>query len=74
MHIIDLEWRLVYVGSAENEKLDQILYSLLVGPVEVGMSKFVLECDPPDPSKIPGNHFLNHLHCRLKIKNGLIDL
>ncbi|OWM64408.1 hypothetical protein CDL15_Pgr020375 [Punica granatum] len=37
----DLEWKLIYVGSAEDETYDQLLESVLVGPA-----------DPPDPSKI----------------------
>ncbi|RVW87774.1 putative histone chaperone ASF1A [Vitis vinifera] len=34
----DLEWKLIYVGSAEDETYDQLLESVLA--------------DPPDPSKI----------------------
>ncbi|KAG6527216.1 hypothetical protein ZIOFF_009311 [Zingiber officinale] len=39
----DLEWKLTYVGSAEDETYDQLLESVLVGPVNA---------DPPDPTKI----------------------
>ena len=39
----DLEFKVVYVGSAETESHDQILESVMVGPVPVGVSKFVLE-------------------------------
>jgi hypothetical protein len=39
----DLEWRVVYVGSGEDEQHDQELQSVLVGPVPVGVNKFVLE-------------------------------
>uniref|UniRef100_A0A7N0TKW2 Uncharacterized protein n=1 Tax=Kalanchoe fedtschenkoi TaxID=63787 RepID=A0A7N0TKW2_KALFE len=48
----DLEWKLIYVGSAEDETYDQLLESVLVGPVSVGNYRFVFEADPPDPSKI----------------------
>uniref|UniRef100_A0A2P2NYF1 Uncharacterized protein MANES_01G113900 n=1 Tax=Rhizophora mucronata TaxID=61149 RepID=A0A2P2NYF1_RHIMU len=48
----DLEWKLIYVGSAEDESCDQLLESVLVGPVNVGNYRFVLQADPPDPSKI----------------------
>ncbi|CAF2138534.1 hypothetical protein BRARA_B01661 [Brassica rapa] len=48
----DLEWKLIYVGSAEDETYDQTLESVLVGPVNVGNYRFVLQADPPDPSKI----------------------
>jgi len=34
----DLEWRLVYVGSAGDEKYDQELDTCMVGPVPVGKS------------------------------------
>ncbi|XP_024363136.1 probable histone chaperone ASF1A [Physcomitrium patens] len=49
----DLEWKLIYVGSAEDEKYDQVLESVLVGPVNVGNYRFVFQADPPEPSKIP---------------------
>ncbi|TQD77789.1 hypothetical protein C1H46_036693 [Malus baccata] len=48
----DLEWKLIYVGSAEDETYDQMLESVLVGPVNVGNYRFVFQADPPDPSKI----------------------
>lgn len=34
----DIEWRLVYVGSAGDEKYDQELDNCMVGPVPVGKS------------------------------------
>ena len=49
----DLEWKMVYVGSAENETHDQVLDSVLVGPVLAGNYKFVFEGNAPDASKIP---------------------
>ena len=39
----DLEWKVIYVGSAESEKHDQVLEEVLVGPVPLGLSKFVLQ-------------------------------
>ncbi|KAL2929726.1 putative histone chaperone ASF1A [Bienertia sinuspersici] len=48
----DLEWKLIYVGSAEDETYDQQLESVLVGPVNVGNYRFVLQADPPDATKI----------------------
>lgn len=41
--VIDLEWKLIYVGSAEDETYDQLLESVLVGPVNVGNYRFVLQ-------------------------------
>lgn len=49
----DLEWKVVYVGSSESKKYDQVLTTILVGPVAVGHNKFLLETDAPDPNKIP---------------------
>lgn len=49
----DLEWKLIYVGSAEDEKYDQVLESVLVGPVNIGNYRFVFQADPPELSKIP---------------------
>ncbi|KAJ8550044.1 hypothetical protein K7X08_033751 [Anisodus acutangulus] len=48
----DLEWKLIYVGSAEDETYDQLLESVFVGPVNVGTYRFVLQADPPDPARI----------------------
>lgn len=41
--VADLEWKLIYVGSAEDETYDQLLESVLVGPVNVGNYRFVLQ-------------------------------
>ncbi|XP_046384219.1 histone chaperone ASF1-like isoform X2 [Ischnura elegans] len=49
----DLEWRIIYVGSAECEELDQVLDTVYVGPVSVGRHMFVFQAEPPDPLKIP---------------------
>lgn len=61
----DLEWKLVYVGSAENESYDQMLDSVLVGPIPVGINKFVFQADPPDPSSIPTEDLLGVTVCLL---------
>lgn len=49
----DVEWRLVYVGSAEDEKLDQVLDDVLVGPIPRGVHKFLFEAPGPDFKAIP---------------------
>lgn len=49
----DLEWKLTYVGSATSDQHDQELDSLLVGPIPVGVNKFIFEADPPNTKKIP---------------------
>jgi histone chaperone ASF1 len=48
----DLEWKVLYVGSAQDASRDQILDEILVGPVPVGTNKFVLQADAPDPTKL----------------------
>lgn len=40
---LDLEWKLIYVGSAEDETYDQLLESVLVGPVNIGNYRFVFQ-------------------------------
>ncbi|KAF2073737.1 hypothetical protein CYY_004939 [Polysphondylium violaceum] len=54
----DLEWKVVYVGSADSEKNDQVLDSILLGPVSIGQNQFVFEVDPPDHNKIPKDDLL----------------
>ncbi|ROT64764.1 histone chaperone asf1 [Penaeus vannamei] len=49
----DLEWKIIYVGSAESEDYDQTLDTVYVGPVPEGKHMFVFQADPPDHSKIP---------------------
>jgi histone chaperone ASF1 len=47
----DLEWKLIYMGSAESPDYDQQLDSALVGPVQKGHFKFRMEAPAPDPSR-----------------------
>lgn len=54
----DLEWKVVYVGSSAGPQYDQELDSVLVGPVPIGTSRFVLQTNPPDPSKIPNDDII----------------
>jgi histone chaperone ASF1 len=53
-----LEWKVIYVGSAENTQHDQTLEEVLVGPVPVGINKFVLQSDPPDFTSIPSKDII----------------
>lgn len=41
--LLDLEFKIVYVGSAEDDRYDQVLDSIMVGPVPVGINKFVFQ-------------------------------
>ncbi|KAJ6115883.1 Histone deposition protein Asf1 [Penicillium sp. IBT 18751x] len=54
----DLEWKLTYVGSATSSEQDQELDSLLVGPIPVGVNKFIFEADAPDYKRIPDSEIL----------------
>ncbi len=40
---LDIEWKVIYIGSAEDDSYDQVLDSVLIGPLQVGSMKFVLE-------------------------------
>lgn len=39
----DLEWKIIYVGSAESEAYDQVLDTVVVGPLCGGRHMFVFE-------------------------------
>jgi len=54
----DIEWKLVYVGSAESDQHDQLLDSICVGPMQVGGYKIVFQAERPDVSRIPGSDLL----------------
>ncbi|CEL99624.1 unnamed protein product [Vitrella brassicaformis CCMP3155] len=55
----DLEWKVTYVGStgvAEDQQFDQYdqtLESVLLGPLTVGVMRFILQTSAPDYSKVP---------------------
>lgn len=49
----DLEWKMIYVGSAETEEHDQVLDTIYVGPIPEGRHMFVFQAPPPDVSRIP---------------------
>ena len=52
------------ISSAQNlltilrDEHDQELDSLLVGPIPVGVNKFIFEADPPDTNRIPDAEIL----------------
>lgn len=58
LKFLDLEWKLTYVGSATSSEHDQELDSLLVGPIPVGINKFIFEADAPDLKRIPSSEIL----------------
>eukprot|EP00601_Ochromonadales_sp_CCMP2298_P020303 CAMPEP_0173296064 /NCGR_PEP_ID=MMETSP1143-20121109/14750_1 /TAXON_ID=483371 /ORGANISM="non described non described, Strain CCMP2298" /LENGTH=219 /DNA_ID=CAMNT_0014235869 /DNA_START=73 /DNA_END=729 /DNA_ORIENTATION=- len=48
----DLEWKVIYVGNAEDSTGDQTLEEVMVGPVSIGINRFVLQANPPNPALI----------------------
>ena len=49
----DLEWRMVYVGSATDETQDQELDCIELGPLEIAPMKFVFTAPPPNLLLVP---------------------
>lgn len=54
----DLEWKVVYVGSAEDSSRDQVLEDVAVGPVPVGLHRFVLQAPAPNPQLIKNSDLI----------------
>ncbi|KAI8878615.1 anti-silencing protein [Backusella circina FSU 941] len=54
----DLEWRMIYVGAAESSEYDQVLDSIMVGPIPVGVNKFVFSADAPKIELLPKKDLL----------------
>jgi len=48
----DLEWKVIYVGNAEDSSGDQVLEEVMVGPVSIGINRFILQANAPDPKSI----------------------
>lgn len=51
----DLEFKIIYVGSAETYEFDQVLDQIVVDAVPQGQFKFMFQADPPDTAKIPAD-------------------
>jgi histone chaperone ASF1 len=49
----DLEWKLVYVGSAKSNDHDQVLDSIDIGPLSPSTVKFIFDAPPPDLKLVP---------------------
>ena len=55
----DIEWKMIYIGSAEDEKYDQILQAIEVNvSSKLGTMKFEFSGDAPEIRKIPQNDLL----------------
>ncbi|KAI0984908.1 hypothetical protein GJ496_009676 [Pomphorhynchus laevis] len=53
-----IEFKVVYVGKADDNQYDQELDKVELDDVPVGMFKFTLECSAPDSGKIPPDDLL----------------
>ncbi|CAF2131999.1 unnamed protein product [Rotaria magnacalcarata] len=51
----ELEFKLVYVGDAKEDKQDQVLDVVVIDAVAPGTYKFIFEAPPPDPKKLPND-------------------
>lgn len=49
----EIEWKLIYVGSAKDEKYDQVLDSFSMDNLQAGMMQFQIESNAPNPHLIP---------------------
>ena len=55
----EIEWKMIYIGSAEDKKYDQILETIEIdGPFHLGSMKFEFAGEAPDISKIPESEVL----------------
>lgn len=54
----DLEWKLIYIGSSEDEAYDQVLDTVLLGPLRPGSLRFLLDSPAPNPALIPAEELL----------------
>lgn len=49
----DIEWKVIYVGSASTSSFDQVLDDIVVGPVPTGRHMFTFEVPHPNIAKLP---------------------
>ena len=55
----EIEWKMIYIGSAADKKYDQILETIEIdGPFQLGSMKFEFNGEAPDITKIPENEIL----------------
>ena len=55
----EMEWKMIYIGSAEDKKYDQILETIEIdGPFQLGSMRFEFSGEAPDISKIPESEIL----------------
>ena len=55
----EMEWKMIYIGSAEDKKYDQILETIEIdGPFQLGSMKFEFIGEAPDIKQIPESEIL----------------
>ena len=55
----EIEWKMIYIGCAEDKKYDQILETIEIdGPFHLGSMKFEFTGEPPDIKQIPESEVL----------------
>ena len=55
----EMEWKMIYIGSAEDKKYDQILETIEIdGPFQLGSMKFEFTGEAPDIKQIPESEIL----------------
>uniref|UniRef100_A0A914GYQ3 Anti-silencing factor n=1 Tax=Globodera rostochiensis TaxID=31243 RepID=A0A914GYQ3_GLORO len=64
----DVEWELVFVGTDGREEHDQVLDSVLIGPIQEGRHKFVFEAPPPQIQNLRPEDFMDVTLLLLKCK------
>ena len=52
-----IKWEVIYVGNSQSADFDQTLASVNVGPIEVGINRFVLRAEPPKKENITPEDF-----------------
>uniref|UniRef100_A0A915DFL2 MULE transposase domain-containing protein n=1 Tax=Ditylenchus dipsaci TaxID=166011 RepID=A0A915DFL2_9BILA len=64
----EVEWELLFVASDGKEEHDQILDSILIGPIREGRHKFVFDAPPPDVTKLSAEDMTDVTVLLLKCK------
>ncbi|KAL3090842.1 hypothetical protein niasHS_007217 [Heterodera schachtii] len=64
----DVEWELVFVGTDGREEHDQVLDSVLIGPIQEGRHKFLFEAPPPQIHNLRPEDFMDVTLLLLKCK------
>jgi len=64
----DVEWELVFVATDGREEHDQVLDSVLIGPIRDGRHKFVFEAPAPEMQNLRPEDFMDVTLLLLKCK------